>query len=172
LRVYTVHEMPEPSADRYDRAEALRFVREGFSWPAALFGPLWMAAKGLWLALVIYLVAAFLLSIAMTAGGFSSQMATVVFIALSVLVGFEADTIERWTLARRGWQTVGTISGRDTADCERRFFDDWLPSQPMLRPETLSSSHFLGTGDVAVSVRGPAGRPGPWRSAFPSLFRR
>ena len=172
MRVYTIHEKPDPPADRTDRAEALRFVREGFSWTAALFAPLWMLLKGLWLALVLYIAVVVLLTVGMKAAGISSEMSTVVMLALNVLVGFEADTIERWTLARRGWQTVATISGRDAVECERRFFDAWLPSQPMLRPETLSSSHFLGTGDAAVSVRGSVGRPGPWRSAFPSLFRR
>ncbi len=172
MRVYTVHERSDPPADRYDRAEALRFVREGFSWPAALFAPLWMIVRGLWLALLLYIVLVALLSFGMRAIGVGDEIATLVFIGLNVLIGFEADTIERWTLARKGWQTVATITGQDAVDCERRFFDAWLPSQPMLRPETLSSSHFLGTGDAAVSVRGPVGRPGPWRSAFSSLRRR
>lgn len=172
MRVYTVHEMPDPPADRVDRAEALRFVREGFSWSAALFSPLWMLVKGLWLALVIYLVAAFLLSVGARSVGLSQEMTAVMFLGLHILIGFEADTIERWTLARRGWQMVATITGQDAVDCERRFFDAWLPLQPMLRPETLSSSHFLGSGEMAASVRGPARRPGPWRSAFSSLRRR
>ena len=172
MRVYTIHEMADPPADRIDRAEALRFVREGFSWSAAIFAPLWMLVKGLWLALVLYIAVTVLLSVGITAAGLSSEMASVLFLALHVLIGFEADTIQRWTLARNGWQTVGAITGRDALDCERRFFDVWLPEQPMLRPETLSSSHFLGNGDSAAGIRRSGGRPGPWRSAFSSLRRR
>jgi hypothetical protein len=166
LRVYTVHEPADPPADRIDRAEALRFVRDGFSWAAALFAPLWMIVRGLWLALVIYLVGIGALGLLAFATGLSDEISTVVFLAVHVLIGFEADEIERWTLARNGWQTIGSITGESALDCERRFLDTWLPDQPMLRPETLSASHFTGSGNAAVGVRG-----GP-RSAFSSLFRR
>lgn len=44
---YTVHEPPHPSADRVDRADELRFIKDGFSWLTALVPPLGLAAKGL-----------------------------------------------------------------------------------------------------------------------------
>lgn len=166
MRVYTVHEAAVPPADRIDRAEALRFVRDGFSWAAALFAPLWMIARGLWLALVVYLVGVGALGLLASAMGLSEEISTVVFLTLHVLIGFEAGEIERWTLARNGWQMIGSITGQSALDCERRFLDTWLPDQPMLRPETLSASHFTGSGNAAVGVRGGA------RSAFSSLFRR
>jgi hypothetical protein len=167
LRVYTVHEPADPYADRIDRAEALRFVREGFSWSAALFAPLWMLLRGLWLALVVYLVGAVALSLLASAMGLSDEIRTVVFLALHVLIGFEADQIERWTLARNGWRMIGSITGENAVDCERRFLDAWLPGEPMLRPETLSGSHFTGSGNATLGVRGA-----PRRSNFSSLFRR
>ena len=167
MRVYTVHEPADPPADRIDRAEALRFVREGFSWTAALFAPFWMIARGLWLALIIYLVGMVALGLLVSAIGLSEEIRAVLFVALHVLIGFEADQIERWTLVRNGWQMIGSITGESALDCERRFLDAWLPDQPMLRPETLSASHFTGSGDAALGVRGA-----PRRSGFPSLFRR
>jgi hypothetical protein len=167
LRVYTVHEPADPPADRVDRAEALRFVREGFSWAAALFAPLWMIVRGLWLALVIYVIGVVALSALASATGLSDEIRAVIFLALHVLIGFEADQIERWTLARNGWQMIGSITGENAVDCERRFLDAWLPREPMLRPETLSGSHFTGSGNAALGVRG-----GPRRSHFSSLFRR
>jgi hypothetical protein len=91
----------------------------------------------------------------------------VVFIALHVLIGFEADQIQRWTLSRNGWQMIGSITGDSALDCERRFLDAWLPGEPMLRPEALSASHFTGSGTAALGVRGA-----PRRSGFSSLFRR
>jgi len=166
LRVYTVHEPADPPADRVDRAEALRFVRDGFSWAAALFAPLWMIARRLWLALVVYLIGVGALGILLSAIGASDEIRTVVLLAVHVLIGFEADEIERWTLARNGWQTIGSITGESALDCERRFLDAWLPNQPMLRPETLSASRFTGSGNAAVGVRGAP------RSGFSSLFRR
>jgi hypothetical protein len=170
LRVYTVHESKDPPSDRLDRAEALRFVRDGFSWGAAIFAPLWLLLRGFWLALIIYLVLAVGLVIGLQAFGVRDEIQTLIVLALHVLIGFEADTIERWTLKRRGWEMVGTVSGRDVVECERRFFDSWLPDQPLLRPETLSVSQITGSGEASMPLGGlrrDAGRVGGWRSAFP-----
>jgi hypothetical protein len=167
LRVYTVHEPADPPADRIDRAESLRFVRDGFTWTAALFAPFWMIARGLWFALIHYLIAVAVLGALAVALGLSDEIRVVLFLALHVLIGFEADQIERWTLSRNGWRMIGSITGESALDCERRFLDAWLPGEPMLRPETLSASHFTGSGDVASGVRGA-----PRRTSFSSLFRR
>lgn len=170
MRVYTVHESRNPPSDREDRAEALRFVRDGFSWPAALFTPLWLLMRGFWLALIIYLVVATALGLAFWTLGIDEQIQFLIMLAFHVLIGFEADTIERWTLNRRGWEQIATVSGRDVVECERRFFDAWLPDQPMLRPETLSVSQITGSGDASAPLGGfrrDTGRVGGWRSAFP-----
>ena len=37
-----------------ERPERFKFVRDGFSWGAFLFGPLWMVRHRLWLVLVLY----------------------------------------------------------------------------------------------------------------------
>ena len=91
------------------------------------------------------------------------------------MTGDGADTIERWTLKRRGYEMIGTVSGRDVIECERRFFDSWLPDQPLLRPDTLSVSQITGSGDASISlggVRRDSGRAGGWRSAFSFGARR
>ena len=57
MRTYTIHERPDPPADRVDRAESLVFVKDGFSWVAALFAPLWLLVHRLWWPLLGYIVA-------------------------------------------------------------------------------------------------------------------
>ncbi|MBN9261132.1 MAG: DUF2628 domain-containing protein [Hyphomicrobium sp.] len=172
MRVYTVHESKDPPSDRLDRAEALRFVREGFSWTAAIFAPLWLLVRGFWLALLVYVVVAVVLTFGVQALGLGDEIQSLLMIALHVLVGFEADTIERWTLKRQGWEMIGTVSGRDVVECERRFFDSWLPDQPLLRPETLSVSQITGSGEASMPLGGMRGDRGGWRSAFPFSARR
>ena len=51
---YSVHEKPDPAADRVDRAEALEFVKDGFVFPAFVVPPLWLAGHGIWLAVLAY----------------------------------------------------------------------------------------------------------------------
>ena len=55
--VFTVHEPPNPPADRIERAEQLEFVRDGFTLLAGLIPPLWMVLNRLWIALLVYLLA-------------------------------------------------------------------------------------------------------------------
>ncbi|MFN3744444.1 MAG: DUF2628 domain-containing protein [Hyphomicrobiaceae bacterium] len=172
MRVYTVHESRNPPSDRLDRAEALRFVRDGFSWTAAIFTPLWLLFRGFWLALIAYIVVVTVLALGLRTLGISDEMSSLFFLALHVLIGFEADTIERWTLRRNGWEMIGTVAGRDIVECERRFFDAWLPEQPLIRPETLSVSQITGSGEASVPLGGVRREPGGWRSAFPFGARR
>jgi hypothetical protein len=129
---YTVHEPPAPQADRIDRADELRFIRDGFSWPAAIFPPLGLAMKGLWTAAVAYLVFMTAAVAGLHAIGVNDDLVPVVVLALNVYLGFEASTLERWSLDNDGWQMLGAVTGRDIADCERRFFENWMPSQPLI----------------------------------------
>ncbi len=129
---FTVHEPPHPSADRVDRADELRFIKDGLSWLTALVPPLGLAAKGLWLPLIIFCVAAGLVSGLLSALGADASWTGLVLTAAGLYLGFEVSTIERAMLDRAGWRMLGTVSGRNIAECERRFFESWLPDQPVI----------------------------------------
>jgi len=132
MRTYTIHERPDSAADRVDRAEGLVFVKDGFSWLAALFTPLWLLAHRLWWPLLGYVIVSGALQVPQMFVTFDQRWLGLAALALNLLVGFEADTLRRWNLSRRGWHTVGTVSGKTADECERRFFDAWLPAQPIL----------------------------------------
>jgi Protein of unknown function (DUF2628) len=132
MRTYTIHERPDPAADRVDRAEDLVFIKDGFSWAAALFAPLWLIAHRLWWALLGYVIVSGVFQLAQLTAAFDQRWLGLAAFALNILIGFEADTLRRWALERRGWHTVATVSGTTAAECERRFFDSWLPAQPIL----------------------------------------
>lgn len=133
---YTVHEPSTPAADRLDRAESLVFVKEGFTWSAAILTPLWLIVNRLWWPLVGYIIAMGALEGVRLSAVVPAAWPTLVSLALHILVGFEADTLRRWQLGRRGWATLGSVSGKNAAECERRFFDHWLPDQPVIAPTT------------------------------------
>ena len=137
--VFTVHEPPNPPIDRIDRAEKLEFVRDGFTPLAAAIPPLWLALNKLWVALLIYALIATAVSLVLKAMGVDPSLIALINLAANIVIGFEADSIKRWTLGRRGWDEVGTVTGKNRAECERRFFDGWLVQQPLLRASTGDS---------------------------------
>jgi uncharacterized protein DUF2628 len=136
MLTFTVHEPPNPPADRVDRAESLVFIKDGFSWLAALFAPIWLIAHRLWWPLLGYLLLAGGFDVTKRLAGVDPRWTGLAMLALNLLVGFEADALRRWALERRGWRMLGSVSGRTAAECERRFFDTWLPSQPIITPRT------------------------------------
>ena len=134
MLTFTVHEPATPAPDRMDRAESLVFVKEGFTWSAAIFTPLWMIVNRLWWPLVGYIIAVGTLEGIRLLEVVPATWPSLVSLALHILVGFEADTLRRWSLDRRGWTMQGSVSGKNAAECERRFFDQWLPDQPVIAP--------------------------------------
>jgi hypothetical protein len=155
MSVYTVHEPPlRAGADAPD-VERFAFVRDGFSWWAFLFAPLWMLRHRMWLVLIGYVVVAGAIEIPVRLSGAPAIAASLIGILLGLLVGFEASTLRRFTLNRRGWKNLGVVSGDDLEDAERRFFDAWLQR----RNSRSNGPHAPMPGPAAVAPhrRGPLG---------------
>jgi Protein of unknown function (DUF2628) len=140
MAVYTVHEPPSLAADDAAEFDRFKFVRDGFSFWAFLFGPFWMAWHGLWLVLICYLVIMGGFDAAMMGLGVSPAEVFVAGVLIALLVGLEAATLRRFTLARRGWRYVGLASGESQEAAERRFFTAWArdraakPPAPSMPP--------------------------------------
>jgi hypothetical protein len=150
---YTVHEPPAPSADRLDRAEQLVFVKDGFTYAAAAFAPVWLIANRLWLAFAAYLAVLVLLLLGVAALDGPSTWLLLGSSALHLLLGYEADSIQRFTLARRGYRQIGAVSGRSETECERRFLESWLPEPQRPSP--------LGPISAAIAAARPLPAPAP-----------
>ena len=127
--VYTVHEPPDAPIDRVDRADALTFISDRFSPLAAAFGAFWLLAHRIWLGLAIYACAFAAILLVIFVVGLGPGWLSVLVGALNLILGFEAASLQRLALERRGWRTLGTVSGRNIAECERRFLATWLPDQ-------------------------------------------
>jgi len=137
---YTVHEPPVPEADRVDRGSELEFVKDGFSWLTAICPPLGFLANGLWLVAIAYLVAAGLLGYVLNALKVDPSLTGLMFLMVNIYLGFEISTLKRWMLEQTGWQTLGVVTGKSIAECERRFFESWLPAQPIFTGGTPGAS--------------------------------
>jgi hypothetical protein len=125
MSIYTVYEPPLKAHESAPDPERFVFVRDGFSFWAFLLAPWWMLRHRLWLAFVCYVILAVALSVALRLIGTSAAVAIIAGALFSLLVGFEAATLRRFGLARRGWRNVGIVVGDDVESAERRFFDAW-----------------------------------------------
>jgi Protein of unknown function (DUF2628) len=125
MSIYTVYEPPLKAHESAPDPERFVFVRDGFSFWAFLLAPWWMLRHRLWLAFVCYVTLAVALSVALRLIGTSAAVAIIAGALFSLLVGFEAATLRRFGLARRGWRNVGIVVGDDVESAERRFFDAW-----------------------------------------------
>jgi Protein of unknown function (DUF2628) len=126
MAVYTVHE-PPLGAGAAPEPERFVFVRDGFSFWALLFGPLWMLRHRMWLALLGYGVVVTALALVLRLHA-SATVGMIVWALLALLLGFEAGTLRRLTLGRRGFRNIGIVVGDDLELAERRFFDAWVGS--------------------------------------------
>ena len=97
MSVYTVHEPPLRVGAAPD-VERFAFVRDGFSWWAFLFAPLWMLRHRMWLVLIGYVVVAAVIEIPVRLSGAPAFAASLIGILIGLLVGFEAGTLRRFTL--------------------------------------------------------------------------
>src|SRR2546421_6966909 len=142
MAVYPVH---EPPLKRYDAAgdpDRFAFVRDGFSFWAFLLGPLWMIRHRMWLVLIGYLLLVGGMQFILQRLEVESGVAAMVGLLVALLIGFEAGTLRRFTLARRRWINVGVIVGDDREVAEQRFFDAWIKRlstgpwpQPLPQPQ-------------------------------------
>jgi len=143
MPVYTVH-APTASSAAVAAIEKFTFVRDGFHFWAALLSVVWLAWHSLWLALVGWIVLMAAVEFAMMWIGVGSGTIFLVNALLALLLGFEAASLERWTLARRNWRMFDIVVAADEEAAERRFFDRWTAQQ-----------RGLGNNQLAVDRGGP-----------------
>ena len=127
MAVYTVHEPLPRKAETSANPDRFAFVRDGFYFWAFVLGPVWMLWRRLWLVTLLYIVVSAAVQVGLWALGASDTVGFIVGVLIALLVGFEAGTLRRWTLTRRGWRNAGVVVGEDIETAERRFFAAWIP---------------------------------------------
>ena len=124
MPTYTVHAPPPKKGKAAPDPERFQFVRDGFHFWAFVLAPLWLLVHRLWLAFFGYLVLSGLLSAALYWSD-AKSVGTLAGLVIALLIGFEASTLWRWTLARRGWKTLGFVVAEDNEMAEQRFYSTW-----------------------------------------------
>jgi hypothetical protein len=167
MPVYTVH-APVGTDVSIVATDRFTFVRDGFHFWAMVFGPLWLLAHRLWLALLGWIVAMVAIDLGITALGAGGMAVLLANSLIALLTGFEAASLQRWTLSRGNWRELDVVVGDDEESAERRFFDRWtarqrglsndqwaterggppptrdIPGQPFSKPPPLEQSEIIG----------------------------
>ena len=68
----------------------------------------------------------------------ATDVSNALLLIIQIVFGFEAGALYSASLERRGWRLVGTVSGRNAEDAERRFLEAWLPTRTEI-PQTVST---------------------------------
>jgi hypothetical protein len=103
-------------------------VREGFSWGALFFGPLWLALHRAWIPAVLTVVAIFLI-VALV----PEDVGAALLAGLILLLGFSGHDLRRWSLDHRGYLLAQVITARNELEALERL----LTRRPDLRGSYL-----------------------------------
>jgi hypothetical protein len=169
MPTYTVHTPPPRRGETTSGPERFLFVRDGFYVWAFVLAPLWLLLHRLWLAFVIYVAGNLVVGVGFALVRAPASVQFLVGLLIALVIGFEASSIRRWTLARRGWTTLGFVVGEDTEIAERRFFAEWTkrsavsPSLPATSSEPKYSTPLRHGSPAPNDVLGLFPEPGARR---------
>jgi len=150
MPTYTVHAPPSRKGDKAADPERFVFVRDGFHFWAFVLAPFWLLAHRLWLAFIGYFIITSLIGVLFYWVGAPYTLEFFGSLAMALLVGFEAASLWRWTLGRRGWTTLGFVVGDNAESAERRFYAEWTKAAPARSPAAAPAPSY-----AAPVRRGP-----------------
>lgn len=117
MSVYTVHVRDT------GLKPTLALVKDGFSWPAAIFGFLWALVVGAWDVAVILLIVQVGVGVALPFLIVDPNAQGVAQIGLAVVIGLIANELRRWSLSRPGLHEDAVVSAPGKEEAERRYLD-------------------------------------------------
>ncbi|TXN65013.1 DUF2628 domain-containing protein, partial [Methylobacterium sp. WL18] len=120
MRSYTLHLPIDARPGESVGLDRAVLMPDGFAWPAFAFGVLWFLFHRLWIAALIVLAGFVALAGIGHMLGLPPGIATLVTLLASWLVGLEASSLRRWTLARRGWPARDAVIAATPEEAEAR----------------------------------------------------
>ena len=117
MTVFTVH-----INERADKPD-LVLVKDGFSWPAAVFGFIWALVIGAPLLALALLLVQVAVSALLPMWIENAEALGMAQLGSAVVIGLIANEARRWFLSFRGLTEAGVVTGPDKDQAERRYFD-------------------------------------------------
>ena len=130
MKTYTLHVAADAAPGDAGTLERAVLVKDGFSWGAFVFSFFWFFAHRLWVAGLIVLIAAAALGAALQLLRIGAGAGVSAAFLFALLVGLEANSLRRWTLARSGRPAVDVVRSCDREEAETKAFARWLGEAP------------------------------------------
>lgn len=105
-------------------------VKEGFSWGALIFGPVWLAAHRTWIAAAIGLAAYVVVAVLVPDPG-----GGILLVGVALILGLTGNDLRRWALENRGYLLVHVLSAGNSDDAFTRLLTYRPDLAVRLRPE-------------------------------------
>lgn len=101
--------------------EKARFIKDGFSWLALIFGPLWLLVNRAWLAGTVTLILSVALTVlsAFEPFGFAAMAAS---LALNLFIALEGREWKARAMVKRDWQLQDVVVAASLDEAEELFF--------------------------------------------------
>ncbi len=119
MNIYTAH--------LAERAAPV-LVREGYTWRAAIFGPLWFLAHRAWIPAALSLCLVVITALQ------PDPVQSALMLVIAWAQGLFGHDLVRWSLARRGFREEHVLAARD----EDAAFARLLAARPDLLAETTA----------------------------------
>jgi len=138
-------------------AQGFEAVKEGFSWPALCFGPLWLFVKKLWMFAVAWVVVSMILAsiegISDEVGMVSGRMMMVYslvaggYLALWFIPAFKGNSWRAKNLLKRGYMLIHTVQAKTPDSAVTQLVQSLSSASPQQAghstPSPAKVSHLL-----------------------------
>jgi hypothetical protein len=114
--VYVRHGGLDPDRD-------VALVKEGFCWPAFVFGPLWALTRKLWLAAFVFALVLGAIEYLVEATALDPVASAALMLGASAAFGWIGNDLRRRKLERQGFVFQGVVAGDDLDAAFKRFLD-------------------------------------------------
>lgn len=151
MRSYTLHLPQEARPGASHDLDRAQLVPDGFSRAAFAFSVLWFLYHRLWIAAGLVFAGLCATALAGYGLGLSPVAGTVITLLVSLLIGMEASSLRRWTLARNGRPARDAVVAFGADEAEVKAMARWL--DPARMPPVRTGPAFAA-GRVPEPVIG------------------
>ena len=144
MKLYAIH--AARAAEAFAGPEGARATRAGFSFAALVFGPLWLLARGLWLALIGYAVLAALVVLALRDGWLRLGAAVLLFALAHIYLAVEGRALRMQARWRAGRPLVDVVHAHSALEAEKIYLERALGTggAPTPRAEAPRAIDVIG----------------------------